>query len=110
MHLLPTALHTSQVREMRLRLSIVLTRTFGGPPDAGTRAAARRLVFEAHAMALLEDLRAKTDRAESSEARTLPLAEKVERVRQIKNRLVYDSHSRLQLSHLTHSSTKPVSS
>ena len=60
-----------------------LTRTFGGAPDAGTLAAVCWLFFEAHAMAL-EDLRAKTDRTESSEARTLPLAEEVERVRQIK--------------------------
>ena len=52
-----------------------LTDTFGENPNAGTLASARRLFFESHALAL-EELRSRAERAESSEARTVPLAEK----------------------------------
>ena len=46
----------------------------------------RRLFFESHALCL-QDLRQKVERTEHSDAKVLPLAEKVERVNQIKARL-----------------------
>ena len=46
----------------------------------------RRLFFESHALCL-QDLRQKVERTEHSETKVLPLAEKVERVNQLKSRL-----------------------
>ena len=63
-----------------------LNRTLGAPQPAGTLASARRLFFESHALAL-DELRSRADRTESSEARTIPLAEKMARVRSVKQRL-----------------------
>ena len=46
----------------------------------------RRLFFESHALSL-QDLKSRRKRTESSEARTIPLPEKMERLRQIKTPL-----------------------
>ena len=62
------------------------TDALGGAPDAGTLASARRLFFESHALAL-DELKTRSERTESSEARTIPLAEKMDRVRNLKLRL-----------------------
>lgn len=63
-----------------------LIRAFGANPAAGALASARRLFFESHALAL-DEFRSRAERTESSEARTVPLAEKMDRVRQLKARL-----------------------
>ncbi len=63
-----------------------LATSFGARPDAGTAASCRRLFLESHTLAL-EDLKSRLDRSESTEARTIPLAEKMERIRQQQTRL-----------------------
>lgn len=63
-----------------------LTRTFGSAPNAGSLASSRRLFFESHALAL-DELRSRAERTESSEARSIPLAEKMDRVRALKAKL-----------------------
>ena len=63
-----------------------LTTTLGGAPSAASTARFRRLFFEAHALSL-EDLKSRADRSESSEARIIPLAEKMDRIRQQQERL-----------------------
>ena len=62
------------------------TRALAADPDAGTLASARRLFFESHALAL-DELKTRSERTESSEARTIPLAEKMDRMRNLKARL-----------------------
>ena len=62
------------------------TRALGDDPDAGTLASARRLFFESHALAL-DELKTRSERTEPSEARTIPLAEKMDRMRNLKARL-----------------------
>ena len=52
----------------------------------GSAPAFRRLFFEAHALAL-QDLKSRLERGDSAETRILPLAEKVERVRLLRERL-----------------------
>ena len=56
-------------------------------PDAASLSRYRRLFFEAHALSL-EDLKPRVDRSEASEARVIPLPEKLDRVRLQKDRLV----------------------
>ena len=68
-------------------LTNFLTTTLGAAPNAAAITRYRRLFFEAHALSL-EDLKSRADRSESSEARVLPLAEKMDRIRQQKDRLV----------------------
>ena len=63
-----------------------LTTTLGSAPSAAATTRFRRLFFEAHALSL-EDLKSRADRSESSEARIIPLAEKMDRIRQQKERL-----------------------
>ena len=63
-----------------------LERVLGSRPDAAESAKFRRLFFEAHALCL-QDLKSRLERTESSETKILPLAEKVERIRQLKVRL-----------------------
>ena len=63
-----------------------LADAFGAPLEAGEAASCRRLFFESHALSL-EDLKSRVERSESSEARTLPLAEKMERLKQVKKKL-----------------------
>jgi hypothetical protein len=58
-----------------------LTTALGAAPDAASSNRFRRLFFEADALSL-EDLKSRADRSESSEARVLPLAEKMDRIRQ----------------------------
>ena len=58
----------------------------GVAPTAGEAAAFRRLLFESHALSI-QDLKSRLERSESSEARTVPLPEKMERIRQLKTRL-----------------------
>ena len=65
---------------------ITLERVLGSRPDAAESAKFRRLFFEAHALCL-QDLKSRLERTESSETKILPLAEKVERIRQLKVRL-----------------------
>lgn len=67
-------------------LTTFLTTALGGAPDPGLAAKLRRLFFEAHALSL-EDLKARVDRSETSEARVLPLSEKMERIRLQQGRL-----------------------
>ena len=57
-----------------------LTTTLGNAPTAASTTRFRRLFFEAHALSL-EDLKPRADRSESSEARMIPLAEKMDRIR-----------------------------
>ena len=59
----------------------------GAAPDAASMSRYRRLFFEAHALSL-EDLKSRVDRSESSEARVIPLPEKLDRIRLQKDRLV----------------------
>ena len=59
----------------------------GAEPDTATSSKFRRLFFEAHALSF-EDLKARVDRSESSEARVVPLPEKLDRIRLQKERLV----------------------
>ena len=63
-----------------------LTTTLGNAPSAASTTRFRRLFFEAHALSL-EDLKSRADRSESSEARIIPLAEKMDRIRMQKQRL-----------------------
>ena len=63
-----------------------LTTAFGAAPNPETSASCRRLFLESHTLAL-EDLKSRLDRSESTEARTVPLAEKMERIRQQQARL-----------------------
>ena len=67
-------------------LTDFLVNTVGVDNSAATAAKFRRLFFEAHALSL-EDLKARADRSESSEARVLPLAEKMDRIRLQQERL-----------------------
>eukprot|EP00435_Cladocopium_sp_Y103_P021325 s1919_g5.t1 len=64
-----------------------LTQSLGAEPSAAATSKFRRLFFEAHALSL-EDLKSRADRSESSEARVIPLAEKMDRIRLQKDRLV----------------------
>ena len=68
-------------------LTNFLGTALGAAPNAAAATRFRRLFFEAHALSL-EDLKSRADRVESSEARILPLAEKMDRIRQQKERLV----------------------
>ena len=63
-----------------------LTTTLAAAPSAASITRFRRLFFEAHALSL-EDLKSRADRSESSEARMIPLAEKMDRIRMQKQRL-----------------------
>ena len=67
-------------------LTAFLTTTLGAEPSASVASKFRRLFFEAHALSL-EDLRSRAERSESSEARVIPLAEKMDRIRLQKERL-----------------------
>lgn len=58
----------------------------GAAPSGAAASSYRRLYFESHALSL-QDLKSRLERSESSEARVLPLAEKMERIRQQKQRL-----------------------
>lgn len=62
-------------------------RALDPPPNDEASSRLRRPFFEAHALAL-DDLKSRADRSESSEATVIPLAEKMERIRLQKNRLV----------------------
>ena len=64
-----------------------LNDALGAAPDAASMSRYRRLFFEAHALSL-EDLKSRVDRSESSEARVIPLPEKLDRIRLQKDRLV----------------------
>jgi hypothetical protein len=68
-------------------LTNFLATALGAAPTAAATTRYRRLFFEAHALSL-EDLKSRADRSESSEARILPLAEKMDRIRQQKDRLI----------------------
>lgn len=63
-----------------------LETVLGQRPDAEQSAKYRRLFFEAHALCL-QDLKGKLERTEHTEAKILPLAEKVERIQLIKQKL-----------------------
>ena len=67
-------------------LTQFLTAALGAEPPAAAISKLRRLYFEAHALSL-EDLKSRADRSESSEARVIPLAEKMDRIRQQQERL-----------------------
>ena len=67
-------------------LTAFLTTTLGAEPSASVASKFRRLFFEAHALSL-EDLKSRAERSESSEARVIPLAEKMDRIRLQKERL-----------------------
>ena len=67
-------------------LTAFLTTALGAPPSAASASKFRRLFFEAHALSL-EDLKSRADRNETSEARVIPLAEKMDRIRQQQQRL-----------------------
>jgi len=67
-------------------LTAFLTTTLGAEPSASVASKFRRLFFEAHALSL-EDLKSRAERSESSEARVIPLAEKMDRFRLQKERL-----------------------
>eukprot|EP00435_Cladocopium_sp_Y103_P034661 s1851_g9.t1 len=67
-------------------LTDFLTNTVGVNAGAATASKFRRLFLEAHALSL-EDLKSRADRSESSEARVVPLAEKMDRIRLQKERL-----------------------
>ena len=67
-------------------LTDFLGTALGVAPTAASITRFRRLFFEAHALSL-EDLKSRADRSESSEARIIPLAEKMDRIRQQKERL-----------------------
>ena len=64
-----------------------LNDALGAAPDSASMSRYRRLFFEAHALSL-EDLKSRVDRSESSEARVVPLPEKLDRIRLQKARLV----------------------
>ena len=63
-----------------------LENALGQVPNGEMMSKYRRLFFESHALCL-QDLRQKVERTEHTETKVLPLAEKVERVNQIKARL-----------------------
>ena len=63
-----------------------LEQALGARPAGGSAPAFRRLFFEAHALAL-QDLKSRLERGDSAETRILPLSEKVERVRLLRERL-----------------------
>ena len=63
-----------------------LTTALGAAPSAAEASKFRRLFFEAHALSL-EDLKPRADRNETSEAQVIPLAEKMDRIRQQHRRL-----------------------
>ena len=63
-----------------------LQATLWAAPNAEMLPKYRRLFFESHALCL-QDLRQKVERTEHTEAKVLPLAEKVERVNRLKTRL-----------------------
>lgn len=67
-------------------LTDFLSDNFGGPLTAGCAAACRRLFFESHTLSL-DDLKSRAERSESSEARTLPLSEKMDRITRQRGRL-----------------------
>ena len=58
----------------------------GAKPSAAEVANFRRLFYESHALAL-NDLKTRLERTENAEAKSLPLAEKVDRIQQLKGRL-----------------------
>ena len=64
-----------------------LNDALGAAPDSASMSPYRRLFFEAHALSL-EDLKSRVHRSESSEARVIPLPEKLDRIRLQKERLV----------------------
>ena len=66
-------------------LTNFLATAVGAAPNAAASTRYRKLFFEAHA---LSHLKSPSDRSESSEARILPLAGKMDRIRQQKDRLV----------------------
>ena len=63
-----------------------LTNCLGGAPTEAMMSKYRRLFFESHALCL-QDLRQKVDRTDHTETKVLPLAEKVERINQVKAKL-----------------------
>ena len=63
-----------------------IERALGAAPTAGVAAKFRRLFFESHALSL-QDLKSRLDRTDASEARAVPLPERMERLRQVKQRL-----------------------
>ena len=69
-----------------LALIQFLTTALGAEPAPAEKAKLRRFYFEAHALSL-EDLKSRADRSESSEARMIPLAKKMDRIRQQQSRL-----------------------
>ena len=64
-----------------------LATTLGNAPSAASTTRSRRLFFEVHALSL-EDLKSRADRSESSDARIIPLAEKMDTIRMQKQRLI----------------------
>ena len=81
-------MHTAVRIDLDRMMTLIglLTTTFGNAPSAASTTRFRRLFFEAHALSL-EDIRSRADRSESSEARIIPLAEKMDRIRMQKQRL-----------------------
>ena len=67
-------------------LLVALEGYLGARPQGAAAATYRRLFFKSHALAL-QDLKNRMERTESSEAKILPLSEKVERIRRLKDRL-----------------------
>ena len=63
-----------------------LETTLGEVPNGEMMSQCRRLFFESQALCL-QDLRQKVERTEHSDAKVLPLAEKVEKINQLKVRL-----------------------
>ena len=63
-----------------------LEHAIGQAPNGEMMSKYRRLFFESHALCL-QDLRQKVERTDHTETKVLPLAEKVERVNQVKARL-----------------------
>ena len=63
-----------------------LEQAIGHAPNGEMMSKYRRLFFESHALCL-QDLRQKVERTDHTETKVLPLAEKVERVNQVKARL-----------------------
>ena len=63
-----------------------LRNCLGEAPNEAVMSKYRRLFFESHALCL-QDLRQKVERADHTETKVLPLAEKVERINQVKAKL-----------------------
>ena len=63
-----------------------LEATLGSRPEGASAASFRRLFFESHALCL-QDLKSRLERNDNTDAKILPLAEKVERVAMLKNKL-----------------------